>query len=78
MGVTAESLNHDRLNRILQVFESYRLPIEFTEKRNMPILTIFEPFWLSLVKDGRFINDFKIVKKNIGKKVAVWLSLPTH
>jgi len=83
MGITAESLDHDRLNRILQVFDSFQLPIQFSEKQfsekqDVPILTIFEPFWLNLVKDGRFINDFKVVKKNIGKKVALWLRLSTH
>jgi len=70
MGVTSVTLDHDQLKEILHSFDTFRLPIEFTEKREMPILTIFNSFWLNLVKDGRFINDFKIVKKNIGKKAS--------
>ena len=73
MGATSESLDHDRLNEILLVFDSFQLPEEFGEKQDISLMTIFESFWLNLVKDGRFMQDFKIVKKNIGKKVS-WMA----
>ena len=68
MGVTSKRLTQDKLNEILLVFNTFELgPIS--------VVSIFEPFWFELVKDGRFINDYKIVTKNIGKKVRCRLRL---
>ena len=63
MGVTSESLTKVKLNEILLLFDTFMPGSEF-----LPV--IFEPIWFELIKDGRFINDFKIVKKNVGKKVC--------
>jgi len=75
MGVISESLDHERLNETLQVFYSFNLPKEISGKKDEAVQTIFESFWGNLVKDGRFINDFKIVKKNIGKKASCMAKL---
>jgi len=66
MGVATKSLTQDKLTGILKIFNTFELPKEFGGKP----FPIFESFWLELVKEGRFINDFKILKKNIGKKVC--------
>jgi len=74
MGVNSKNLTQDKLDEILLVFDT----LELGSKR---LSTIFEPFWLELIKDGRFINDYKIVKKNIGKKVgcmAASINLSTY
>jgi len=65
MGVATKSLTQDKLIETLSVFDTFK-PKEFSMES---LSATFESFWLELVKDGRFVNDFKIVKKNIGKKV---------
>ncbi|SRR5258708_37388246 len=65
MGVTSKSLAQNTLNEILLGFNNFRL-----KPNSETLLTTFGSFWLKLLKDERFIDDFKIVKKNIGKKVC--------
>jgi hypothetical protein len=72
MGVASATLSQNHSEKILEVFNTFTLP-------GRPSLTgiIFESFWLELTRDGRFINDFKILKNSIGKKVcgSPWLGL---
>jgi len=63
MGVNSKNLTQDKLDGVLLVFDTFEI-------ESMSLPSIFEPFWLELVKDGRFINDYKVLKKNIGKKVC--------
>jgi len=71
MGVTSRTLSRNRLEGILEVFNTFSLipqPPSRGEKKVEPA-EIFEQFWIRLTNDGRYIDDFKILKNSIGKKV---------
>ena len=66
-------LSEGSLNGMLQTFDTFRPNFVIREsgtKNTKTLSAIFELFWRGLTKDGRYINDFKILKKSVGWKVC--------
>ena len=68
MGVTSLNLDQDCLDQLLQLFDTFSPNSKELRKRKTA--QIFQRFWLELTKDGRYIDDFKILKTNVGKKIS--------
>ena len=72
MGIKCVRLSEGSLNGILQTFDTFRpdFVIRKSGTKTETLSAIFEFFWRGLTKDGRYINDFKILKKSVGWKVC--------
>jgi hypothetical protein len=73
MGVTSKSLDERHRDKLLQVFKDFELEDgkrKGHKKKAAVPSAVFEQFWIDLTKDERFLNDFQLLKNNVGKKVS--------